>query len=144
MPINERKFETIETAKNFILAGNAIFTLRSLRTGTWYTFKVQFKEAKGGYPESWMVLLLTGPDNRSNYQYIGQIKRGEFRTTKASKLSMDSAPVAGFNYAFRNLSNNVEPKNLEIWHAGKCGKCGRLLTTPESLAAGIGPICAEN
>jgi hypothetical protein len=27
--------------------------------------------------------------------------------------------------------------------SGCCGVCGRTLTTPESLAAGIGPVCAE-
>ena len=28
---------------------------------------------------------------------------------------------------------------LEVWHEGRCGKCGRKLIVPESIARGIGP-----
>lgn len=147
-----RKLETVDAAKNFMLAGKAIFTLKSLRSGTHYTFKVSHKKANGQYGESWMVSLLTGPDNWANYTYIGQIKASKgdlyngnlyFATTKASELSMDSAPVAGFMYAFRHISRGMMPKNLEIWHAGKCGRCGRLLTVPSSIELGLGPECAS-
>jgi hypothetical protein len=31
---------------------------------------------------------------------------------------------------------------LEISHEGRCGHCARLITTPGSLASGIGPECA--
>lgn len=32
---------------------------------------------------------------------------------------------------------------VEVWHEGKCCKCGRKLTVPASIASGIGPECAS-
>lgn len=34
------------------------------------------------------------------------------------------------------------PTGLEVWHAGRCAKCRRELTHPDSIARGLGPICA--
>lgn len=31
----------------------------------------------------------------------------------------------------------------EVWHEGRCGRCGRKLTVPESIETGIGPDCAK-
>ena len=33
---------------------------------------------------------------------------------------------------------------LEVWHEGRCGRCNRALTVPESIASGIGPECAKH
>lgn len=141
------KLASPAAARNFMLAGKAIFTLVSQRTGTRYTFKVSHKAANDQYGESWMVSYLTGPDNWSNYSYIGQIVNGPkglfFRTTKASKLTMASAPVAGFNWAFSRINLGQDTPNMEVWHAGKCGRCGRMLTVPSSIEMGLGPECAS-
>lgn len=32
---------------------------------------------------------------------------------------------------------------VEIWHEGKCGRCGRQLTVPESIESGFGPECVK-
>ena len=32
---------------------------------------------------------------------------------------------------------------VEIWHEGKCGKCGRPLTVPSSIENGLGPSCLK-
>lgn len=34
------------------------------------------------------------------------------------------------------------PEGVQLWHEGRCGRCGRTLTDPESCARGLGPICA--
>jgi hypothetical protein len=31
---------------------------------------------------------------------------------------------------------------LAVYHEGRCGACGRRLTTPESISSGLGPVCA--
>ena len=30
-----------------------------------------------------------------------------------------------------------------VYHVGKCGKCGKKLTTPESILTGLGPTCSN-
>lgn len=130
----------------FMFAGNAYFTLVSQKTGTRYTYRISraYDEVDGEkqYKNLWFVSLLTGPDNWANYSYIGLCGDGKsFRLTGKSKLPLESPPVAGFQYTLRHLLESGSTPGVEIWHAGKCGRCGRMLTVPESIACGFGPEC---
>ena len=130
-----------------MLAGKAIFTLVSKKTGTRYTFKVKHMPASGQWPEKYFVAYLNGPDNWTNYVTFGQINmNGNFSMTRKAVeqgLSMNSAPVAAFNWTLGFLNAGKEPLGVEVWHAGKCGRCGRLLTVPSSIEMGLGPECAS-
>lgn len=78
-----------------------------------------------------------------DYTYLGMLESERFRLTRASKMTPDSAPVRAFDFFVHNVIQlEREPGALEIWHEGRCGRCGRKLTVPESIAAGIGPECA--
>ncbi len=139
----EHILPTIDAAK-FVLAGNATFTLRSLKTGVRYTYKVQQGEAENGAKQDrWFVKYLTGTDNESDYTYLGMIRNGKFMLTQKSKLPWTAVPVVAFNWAFEHLISGQSLPNTEVWHAGKCGRCGRKLTVPESIASGYGPECAS-
>jgi hypothetical protein len=35
------------------------------------------------------------------------------------------------------------PKGLKVHHEGRCCRCGRKLTVPESIETGLGPECAS-
>jgi hypothetical protein len=121
----------------YVLAGNAIITLQSVKTETRFTYKVRIKETKGK-PSVHFVKVLTGPDNNSSYTYLGtRFSDGDFRVTRKSKIS-PSAPSA---LAFSWFNTHMESKAVTVWHEGRCGCCGRRLTVPESIASGIGPIC---
>lgn len=141
----EHKFETPAEVLAFMFAGNAIFTYRSQKTGTRFTYKVSMADKKEGQTDDvFFVNLLSGPDNMSDYTYIGMIKNGKFFATKASK-KMEKAPsFLTFQWALAAFYKNVSqmPAQLEVWHVGRCGRCGRVLTVPESVATGIGPDCA--
>lgn len=137
----EHILPAIDAAK-FVLAGNATFTLRSLKTGVRYTFKVQQGEAENGAKQDrWFVKYLTGTDNESDYTYLGMIQHGKFMLTAKSKLPWSAVPVVAFRWAFEHLISGQDLPNTEFWHAGKCGRCGRKLTVPESIASGYGPEC---
>jgi hypothetical protein len=124
----------------FALAGNAIFTVVSKKTGTRFTYRVRIKENQGR-PPIWFVSVLTGSDNTSDYTYIGQIVfNGKvFAHGFKSTISYDAPSVKAFEWVWKVEGNH---EALEVWHVGKCGKCSRPLTTPESVKSGIGPICA--
>jgi hypothetical protein len=124
----------------FVLAGNCTFTARSTRTGKRYTFKVS--KPKDSQNDIRFVGLLSGPDNESDYVYVGMITPDLlFKLTRASRMTFDSEPVKAFDYIWCFLRLNEEPKNVEIWHSGRCARCGRKLTVPESIASGFGPEC---
>jgi hypothetical protein len=46
-----------------------------------------------------------------------------------------------FDYVLNKLKTN-KTTEFEVWHEGKCGKCGRALT-PSSILTGIGPECSK-
>lgn len=136
------------TAIRFMEAGNAYFTLRSAKTGVRYTYRMSKADCRtcGDGPcvhrPRWFVSLLSGPDNTTDYVYIGMVQDGEFKRTKASKMAWDSLPVLALQWVLHNLYDGKMPPQAEIWHEGRCGRCGRRLTVPESIAAGLGPDCA--
>lgn len=124
----------------FILAGNAYFTLRSRKTSTRYTFRVS--ESKDG--KAHFVSCLYGTSNTDDYAYVGLIRDAEFRLTAKSRFTVESPQAKAFNYLWHHLMNADRlPEQLEFWHEGRCGRCGRVLTVPESIASGIGPECAK-
>ena len=140
--------------KQFVLAGKAIFTLEiepayasQNNLKPHYTFKVSHKPPQGNYKETWFVSYLTGPDNTSNYTYVG-ILSGEYgtvRLTDKSKLKSDSLI---YRLLGRTLAliwkDDIQPlvdKGFNLHHEGRCCRCGRVLSTPESCDRGIGPEC---
>lgn len=130
----------------FILGGKALFTIRNNKTGTRFTYKVQCpKDKKPEDADIYFVKLLTGTDNENSYRYIGYVRKAErplFYYGVKSKISKDAKGVTAFEHVFNQLlSLNKTHADLEIWHEGKCCRCGRTLTVPESIEDGIGPEC---
>ena len=119
---------------SYILAGLATFTIRNPATGTRFTFRVKRVDDR---PSFYFVGLLNGPDNGSDYQYLGVVDHGAFRLTAKSRVSIDAPSAQAFSW----LSRNWEDERVEVWHEGRCGRCGRRLTVPESIESGIGPVC---
>jgi hypothetical protein len=139
------QIETAHDACEFCLAGNAYLTLQSSASGARYTYRVRKIEDAD---DKWFVSLLTGPANEASYSYIGLLARRpdkllEFRLTAKSKMATDSLPVRAFQYFLGGLNNSVIAPKLEVFHEGRCGRCARLLTVPESIKRGIGPECAS-
>lgn len=121
---------------NFILAGNATVTFLNTSTECRFTYRV--KKSKTGSVH--FVSVLVSPDI---YQFIGYISNSKFKYSMKSKISSESKSVIVFTYVFQKLlSNDLNPL-VEIWHEGKCGKCGRQLTVPSSIEIGIGPDCLK-
>lgn len=135
---------THHDALRFMLAGNAIVTLRNRTTGNRFTYQVRMP--RGGDALRF-VALLRGPENTHDYSYIGTIfgvdTSPRFRWTAKARVTPTATSFETFSWVFNTLAVGASlPDTVEIWHEGKCGRCKRLLTTPESVARGIGPECA--
>jgi hypothetical protein len=130
---------------DFILAGNAYFTIVSKVSGKRYTYRVSQPKGKDIH----FVSYLTGPENTSDYTYLGIIRNFEFRTTakSAGQLADGFPPAVAFAFLWKWVQPSQKkadmPSTMEFWHEGRCGRCGRKLTVPESIEAGIGPECAS-
>ena len=123
-----------------LLAGNATFTVRSLKTGAHFTFKV--KTPKGDNAgKIHFVSLLTGTDNENNFSYFGFIKAGVFIHGGAkARVGMDAPSVRAFQWVWNRVDSL--PEGVEFLPACSCMRCGRKLTHPTSVEMAIGPECA--
>ena len=123
----------------FAFAGHAIFTLASRKTGARFTYRLVAK--KNSCVTYWLKVLCR-PDNNTGYRYAGRVDwvddKWLFRTTEGSLIQQGSPSLVAFCWA---LSKDFDDSNLEFWHEGRCGCCGRRLTVPESLISGLGPKC---
>ncbi len=150
------------TREKYALGGHATITTENPATGNRFTFKIDVASCECVQKlESWgrkgaakkdctlcngsgrktglyFVKVLVGPDNQNSYAYIGLLDKGAFMLTKNSKFD-DAAPSVR---AFAWVAKHWESDEMNVWHEGSCGICGRKLTVPESISSGIGPVCA--
>lgn len=124
----------------FITAGKSTFTVLNPNTGNRFTYFVE----KSKHSDLFFVKVLTGPDNNRHYSYIGILKDGLFKITDKSKFNNSANSVKVFCYVLNKLKTNTLDSFIEILHEGKCGKCGKKLTTPISIKSGYGPDCFKN
>lgn len=136
-------------SSSFVMAGQATFTIQ---TPTQHrTYRVDWVGASERYPNpAYFVKLLTGPDNQSDWTYIGKLDdfTGQLVMTTNSKLAANSFPVTLFNRVMARVWSNdhqaYEQHGFKTHHMGQCGRCGRDLTNPTSIESGIGPECAKH
>ena len=133
------QFSDATAIKDFVLAGNATITLVSLKTDKRYTFRIR----KPNDETPHFVSVLFGPDNTEDYQFLGSLfNQGQtYRHGRRSTVYEGDIRVLAWNYMWDRVLQGRLPANLEVWHEGKCGRCGRALTVPESIERGIGPVC---
>lgn len=115
---------------------NGTITVQSLKTGEHRTFKVSTVR-HGALEGKRIVSMLVGADNENDYQGFGfvddrgisvwQRKRTSFFETVANMLA---------------FPDNWQDKARFLFE-GRCRRCNRKLTHPESIDSGIGPECAK-
>ena len=130
-----------EYVKEFAFAGNATITLQSGNTGKHFTYKLKRSKDQ---PNLYFIHLLHGPDNEEDYKYIGCYYKDNnyFHPAKQFQMTprqMFPPALRAIDYFFMKIDNL--PDNLYVFHEGRCGRCGRKLTTPESIQRGLGPEC---
>lgn len=145
------QLQTPQEALDFILAGNATFTAVSKRSGLRFTYKVKQKE---GSEDFWFVSVLTGEDNETNYTYLGQIMtsyrtglphKRSYMHGRKSKIRSEATSARAFLWVWQVINGNLVDQwdLIEVWHEGRCGRCNRKLTVPDSIASGFGPECIQ-
>lgn len=105
-------------------------------TGEHRTFNIRTQPDDSRFaPGQRVVRLLTGPDDWQGFGFVsdnGTIRvwkryQGTAHATYARMLERPESFVA---------------KGAEYLFSGRCRVCNRELTHPESIASGIGPVCA--
>lgn len=154
------------TTLSFVTAGKCYVALESISTGERHYYLVEQKVERGQIPDPknpgktvegiikrfdfWFVSLVVGAIDDHDQRYLGVIDKPDgklaFRTTKgtAKNSKATSENINAFGDLIRDLDLGLDNGHIwRIWHQGRCGRCGRALKVPESVATGIGPICAK-
>lgn len=126
---------------SYVFAGRATVTLVSEKTQAHFTYRVQAAQDKQD-PERtiYFVHYLAGPDNQNSYAYLGMVPTANSPKLVLTKKS-GAGPEATVTRAFQFMLAHPDAATLRVLHSGRCGRCGRALTTPESITTGLGPIC---
>jgi hypothetical protein len=143
--------------KEFITAGRAIFTLAIPESflashpecKPHYTYRVVRKPGNDKWPEAWFINLLAGPNNTQDYQPLGKLNptTGAIALTRVTRFTDEALPVRLVRRAvaaiWQGQADAITAAGFELHHEGRCGRCGRVLTVPESIVTGFGPECAS-
>ena len=141
----------LEQMRRFVLAGNATFTVVSKKTGTRFTFKAARPDESKDRRPVWFRLL-NGPNNESDFVFLGtlwQLEDGELgmyiHNRRPGAVSDGALSVKALRWTIEALKGYTDEgkffASTEVWHEGRCGRCGRKLTVPESIESGFGPEC---
>ncbi len=138
-----RQTAVTETQKqlDFLLAGAATFTIKNEKTGNRFTFR----SSRSDDNQRYYISVLGGPGNRRNYFFIGTIfNKTTFRHGRKSVIGRGAQSVRVFEWLWKTLNNSKAlPEAVTFWNEGMCGRCGRELTVPESIASGYGARCFD-
>jgi len=132
-----------DLVSKFVFGGKSIFTVRNENTGNRFTYRVRKLKTDDVTKDIYFVSVLVGSDNEHSYKFFGTIfnKTTYKFSINKSKVSQDAQSVKVFEWLLKKISTNTLPDFVKIYHEGKCGRCGRTLTVPESIENGIGPEC---
>lgn len=150
-----------------ITAGRSILTVRSHRTQERYTFRFRRPDSNPNKKRPVWVSLLGGPEggfttpqtasaddqgviDTSNrvWSFLGTIwpedgRPWVFNPSAKSKVPFEDKSMRAAHWIARMLPLAVDHlmEEADWWHEGRCGRCGRRLTVPESIESGFGPEC---
>lgn len=148
-----------------------VLVVTSISTGVSYTYRVRRapetdkRTGRAARRRCWFVRV----DDGHNGIYLGRIAdRGDPEAVGGDRPSDDDHPnpgpflvrgrmppsAAAFAWLWRNVRpmptdqrrygtppDGRFPSGVEVRHDGRCSRCGRALTDPESIDVGMGPIC---
>lgn len=134
-------------ARRFMLSGNAYLTVVNLnaRVGDHAprrTYRVRWWRKRGG---RFFIDYLYGQDNNADYSHLGCLVPTDGRLRM--ELRNDVPQALEFKVLADHLKLEARydvpflPHGWAVYHEGRCGRCGRRLTVPESIVSGIGPEC---
>ncbi len=125
-----------------IFTHNGTLTLYNPATEGHRTLRVRTQPEDAKFaPGERIVALLVGPDNENSYQPFAFLKpdgrvlvwkryRGNGEPSRYEKLARMLTQPELF-----------EAKGVQYEFSTTCRRCNRKLTTPASIASGIGPVC---
>ncbi len=131
----------MDIAQHFsVFTHNGSITMRNPATDGHRTFRIHTQPDDARFaPGERIVSLLVGPDNTTDYNGFGFVKKDRIVLWRRFRDSSDFTKYADM---LQRPNHYQEEHGIEYLYEGKCRRCNRTLTVPESIESGIGPVCA--
>lgn len=136
----------LNNALPYILAGNSEFILHSTKTNQDFYYKMKKKEKLDNKDE---FIYFLNVKQGKDWSYAGVVwydnNVNQFKFSKGVKGNIEGTDlnIRSLLFVINKLNNNELPQHCLVFHTGRCGVCGKKLTTPESILTGLGPSCAK-
>lgn len=114
---------------------NGFYTL-TFPCGSHRVFRISTRQ-RGAFAGKRILGMLIGPDNTSDYEDFAFLGPEGFQVWKRFK----GAKQAEYATKLFALITGGEIDEHTLTVSRRCMVCNRTLTTPESYAKGIGPVC---
>lgn len=134
-----------------VIAGRSILTVESV-TKERFTFRFNRPDEQPGKTRPIWVNVLGGPDDRA-WSFLGTIWPAPsgssdpwtFRRSPKSKVDPRGTVFRACQWIAERLPQRPDElmEKATWWHEGRCGRCARRLTVPESIESGFGPECSR-
>lgn len=134
------------------LRNDRTFTVENTETGEYRTFRVELRpEWQRWAPGQRVLELLKGPENQSDYGGFAFVHVDPINGHPRVKVWSSKRGESGARSAYEKIARLLEAVSREnpkiaryaILDALPCQRCGELLTRPDSIRKGIGPVCAK-
>jgi hypothetical protein len=127
---------------------NGRYTIESKQTGEHRTFWVRTQEADAEFaPGRRLVSLLTGsqnddPDCYTSFGFAEESGIRVFPSKQANSPRWTQFADLLWTLALDGAFSPWADRGFTIMDEKRCVRCNRVLTEPNSLRTGIGPVCA--
>lgn len=139
----------LSRALPYMLAGKSEFVMHSSKTNQDFTYRLTRKESKDSTDDNNKYIYFLNIKMGHDWVYAGVLwydyntNTYKFATGKSGKVEPSDLNVRSLLFVMNKLQINEIPQYCTIFHTGKCGVCGKKLTTPESILTGLGPSCSK-
>lgn len=124
----------------YLMGGRGVVTLQS-ESGVHHTYRFQIPKNHRDEDDTMFIQTLI---DGNTWVYVGMYKEKRFHLTKSSHFKIDSPIVKGVAFILKLMfRTNFSDSRMHLYHEGICSRCGRPLTSPESIESGIGPVCRD-
>lgn len=114
----------------------ADFTIRSVKTGKDYTYKITRSEYQG----KWYTHIKVETEYLK-FVRLGTYFGGAIRNKGAIVDSPSAVAIAWVLAKVEAKSFDLLDSNIDLFHTGRCLVCSKTLTDAKSIEFGLGPIC---
>ena len=128
--------------ERYILGKHAEVTLEA-PSGKYYTYQFRYPARSQNNEFEKGTKFVYVAVGHKKYEYVGMLKSDrKFYHTRASRYAKNSEQFKGAAYIVKMMNYDFETP-MKLYHSGRCSVCGKKLTSPKSIAYGMGPKCSK-